>query len=71
MGARDNKSGIFHSWPFEKKNYMLFSIGLLTIIFGYILMYTGETSSFQSIVFSPILLILGYCVIIPLSIFIK
>ena len=71
MGPKDNKSSIFHSWPFGKKNYTLFLIGLMTIILGYILMYTGETSSFQSIVLSPFILIIGYCIIIPLSIFIK
>ncbi len=71
MGQRANKTSIFHSWPFNKKNYMLFLIGLVTIILGYILMYTGDTSSFQSIVIAPIVLVLGYCVIIPISIMIK
>ena len=71
MGQKGNKSSIFHSWPFGKKNYMVFFIGLVIIILGYVLMYTGETSSFQSIVVSPFILIIGYCVIIPISIFIK
>ncbi len=71
MGQRANKTNIFHSWPFNKKNYVLFLIGLVTVILGYTLMYTGETSSFQSIVIAPIVLVLGYCVIIPVSIMIK
>ena len=71
MGQRANKTSIFHSWPFNKKNYVLFLIGLVTVILGYTLMYTGETSSFQSIVIAPIVLVLGYCVIIPVSIMIK
>ncbi len=71
MGQRANKTNIFHSWPFNKKNYVLFLIGLVTVILGYALMYTGDTSSFQSIVIAPIVLVLGYCVIIPVSIMIK
>ena len=71
MSQKGNKSSIFHSWPFGKRNYFLFVVGLVTIILGYILMYTGETSSFQSIILSPLILVIGYCVIIPISIFIK
>ena len=43
MGQKENKGSIFHSWPFSKKNYALFLIGLITIIAGYVIMYTGET----------------------------
>ena len=71
MGQKENRGSIFHSWPFNKKNYMLFLIGLVTIITGYVIMYTGETSSYQSIVIAPIFLVIGYCIIIPISIFIK
>ena len=71
MAAKKNTSSIFHSWPFGKKNYQLFGLGVTMIVFGYILMYTGETSSFQSIVLSPIILVAGYCVVIPVSIMIK
>ena len=61
-----NKSGIFHSWPFGKKNYLLFLIGVLTIIAGYIIMYLTA-----NIVLAPIILVIGYCLIIPMSIMIK
>ena len=66
MSPIDNKSGIFHSWPFVKKNYLLFLIGVLTIIAGYTLMYLTA-----SIVLAPIILVIGYCVIIPIAIMIK
>ena len=42
MSPKDNKSGIFHSWPFGKKNYLLFLIGVLTIIAGKIKMQDGK-----------------------------
>ena len=50
---------------FGKRNYILFAVGLLVIIAGFIFLGTGDT------VFAPILLVLGYCVIIPMAIIIK
>ena len=64
--TKNNKS---KSWPFNKKNYLLFGIGILVIILGYIIMGTGDVNSFQSIKLAPILLFIGYLIIIPLSIF--
>ncbi len=34
-------------------------------------MATGETDSYQSVKLAPLILILGYCVLIPASILIK
>ena len=66
----DNKS-LFNSWSFGKINYQLFGIGLLIIILGYVLMAMGETESIQSIKISPIILIIGYCILIPAAILVK
>ena len=52
-------------WPFGPKNYLIFLIGLLVIIVGYI------TLGYGSITLAPILLILGYCVMIPAAILVK
>ena len=71
MALKDNNSSIFHSWPFGAKNYLLFGFGVFTIILGYLLMATGETYSFQSTVMAPIVLVFGYCIVIPISIMIK
>jgi hypothetical protein len=51
--------------PFAKKNYTLFAIGLAVIVLGYI------TLGYGSITLAPILLVLGYCVIIPIAIIIN
>ena len=67
---QDNKT-LFHSWSFGKINYLLFGIGLLVIITGYLIMATGETESYQSVKLAPIILILWYCVFIPAAILIK
>ena len=62
---------LFHSWSFDKTNYQIFVIGLAIIIFGYIIMATGETESLQSTKIAPLVLAVGYCVVIPLSILYK
>ena len=66
-----NNKTLFHSWSFGKINYQLFGIGLLVIIFGYIIMAMGDPESFQSVKLSPIILIIGYCVFIPAAILVK
>lgn len=51
--------------PFAKKNYILFAIGIFVIVIGYI------TLGYGSVTLAPILLVLGYCVIIPIAIIIN
>jgi hypothetical protein len=50
---------------FTKKNYLWFAVGLAVIVLGYI------TLGYGSITLAPILLVLGYCVIIPIAIIIN
>ena len=71
MLVKTNKNNNSNNWPFNKKNYLLFGIGILVIILGYIIMVTGEVNSVQSVKLAPVLLVIGYLVIIPLSIFYK
>jgi len=52
-------------WPFGRRNYLIFGIGLAVIIIGYIALASG------SITLAPLLLVIGYCVLIPISIMIK
>ncbi len=51
--------------PFGKKNYALFGVAALVIIAGYIALSKG------SITLAPILLLLGYLVLIPVAILAK
>jgi membrane protein YdbS with pleckstrin-like domain len=53
----------------EKKNYYLLIAGFLIIITGFYFMSIGSWNSFPSLVISPILLIIGYVLVFPLSIF--
>jgi len=55
-------------FPLTKDNYIIFGIGILIIILGNISLAQGPADSFWSLTLAPILLVLGYCVIIPVSI---
>ena len=55
-------------WPFNKTNYMLFGIGIITIVVGYFIILFNEVDSIASTKIGPLMLFLGYCVIIPVSI---
>ena len=66
-----NKKTVMFLWPYKRKNYLLFGVGVFVIIVGYLIMYLGEVNSFQSLVISPLLLLVGYLVIIPLALLSK
>ena len=63
----ENTNSLFESWSLSKINYILFGIGLTLIILGYILMGKGEVYSFQSLTLAPIMLFIGYIIVIPAS----
>ena len=49
----------------RKKNYAIMGAGLVTIVVGFITLASG------SITLAPILLVLGYCVLIPVGLLVK
>ncbi len=67
-----NSSGeLFQSWSFEKENYIFFTAGIISVILGYIVMASGDTYSFQSLTLAPILLFIGYIILIPIALIYK
>tara|TARA_X000001036_G_scaffold409922_1_gene421369 strand:+ start:65 stop:298 length:234 start_codon:yes stop_codon:yes gene_type:complete len=62
---RNNLKALFKSWSFNKDNYIIFIIGIIVLLIGYLLMATGSVNSFQSLSLSPVLLIIGYLILIP------
>jgi len=54
--------------PFSKKNYQILGVGLLAIILGYVALSQQPWDGTMPLVVAPILLVLGYCVIIPIGI---
>jgi hypothetical protein len=59
------------SLPLEKTNFLIIGAGIVVLIIGYILMSENSVNGFLPTVVSPILLVLGYCVIIPYGILMK
>ncbi len=54
-----------------KKNYAIIGTGIALIILGYIFMSENSVDGFMPTVIAPILLVLGYCVVIPFGILYK
>ena len=54
--------------PFTRKNWILFAIGLATIVLGYVALSAPPADGFLSLTLAPLLLVTGYCVLIPLAI---
>jgi hypothetical protein len=52
-------------WPFGPKNYLVFALALVVIVIGYV------TLGYGSMTLAPILLVLGYCVLIPVAIVVR
>lgn len=54
--------------PLARENFVIIGIGLVVILGGYLAMLEGSVEGFLPLVLAPILLVLGYCVIVPLGI---
>ena len=64
-GVKDDKL------PLKKENFYIIGVGLVVILAGYLALAKGPIEGFLPLVLAPILLVLGYCVIIPLGILYK
>ena len=51
------------------KNFILFWVGLGTIGLGYLFLAIGPKDSFFSLTLAPIILIIGYAIVIPIALF--
>lgn len=63
--TRETKADDGFQWPYGRKNYLVFGLALIFIIIGYLALGMG------SITLAPILLVIGYCVLIPIALIIK
>ena len=68
---KDGSGNIFNGWSYDKENYILFGAGIITIISGFIIMALGDTYSFQSLSLAPIILFIGYIILIPIALLYK
>lgn len=53
------------------KNYMIIGIGIAIIIIGFFFMSENSVDGFLPTIVAPILLIFGYCVVVPIGILYK
>ncbi|HKK21485.1 MAG TPA: hypothetical protein VJ983_08440 [candidate division Zixibacteria bacterium] len=59
------KAAAAPEWPYGTKNYAIFAAALLVIIVGFIFLGQG------SITLAPLLLVIGYCVLLPIALIVK
>ena len=64
-------SSVDQKFPFTRKNWTWFGIGLVTIALGYVVLSIPPADGFLSLTLAPILLVVGYCVLIPTAILIR
>jgi hypothetical protein len=61
------------AWPppldMSRRNVIIYVIGLVVIVTGYLVLSIGPWDSFWSRSLSPLVLLLGYLVIFPIAIF--
>ncbi len=55
-------------FPFGRENYLILLTGVIVIIAGYLALSEKTVEGFLPLTVAPILLVLGYCVIIPVGI---
>ncbi len=70
--VKRNKSAKSKVAPFniywEKTNYLILFAGIAVLILGYFFMSMGPWNSFASLDVSPVILIIGYVIVLPLAI---
>jgi hypothetical protein len=72
MAKAEVKSGkkkiVAEQLPFTKTNYQILGAGLVVIVLGYFALSQSPWDGTMPLVVAPILLVLGYCVLIPFGI---
>lgn len=65
-----SRSSSLWSSPWTQQNYTMLGIGVAVIVVGFILLAMGmnEWDNPLSVSVAPVVLVIGYCVIIPLAI---
>lgn len=62
------KGKVDEIFPFERENYIIIGIGIVLIILGYLALSGNSVEGFMPLYVAPILLVLGYCIVIPIGI---
>lgn len=54
--------------PYSERNMWLFALGLAAIALGYVFLSLPPVDGFMSLTLAPLLLVLGYCVLLPIAV---
>jgi len=65
VAVRKTREAVSDVIAFSARSYWLFGAGFASIIVGYVMLSKG------SITLAPILLVAGYCALVPLAILLK
>lgn len=57
--------------PFTRKNWSLAIAGSAAIVLGYVFLRIPPAEGFLSLTLAPVLLVVGYCVLIPMAILVR
>ena len=66
--VQQKKKIVPHALPLTKTNYQILGAGVVVIALGYIALGQQPWDGFMALTAAPVLLVLGYCVIVPLGI---
>jgi hypothetical protein len=66
--GKSRKSLYDEHMPLTRENFTIIGAGILAIVAGYLAMSEGSVEGFLPLVVAPILLVIGYCFLIPLGI---
>lgn len=58
---------IFERMGLTRKNLFIFAAGIISILLGYFSLAIGKTNDVWSLTIGPILLVLGYVVLLPIA----
>ncbi len=77
--SRIQQKSVVWKFPLQKQNFLIIGLGIVVNIVGYLFMATGITedpaivdgkwNNVFAVSIAPLLLVIGYCVIIPFGIF--
>lgn len=67
-GKQLKKGKMDDIFPLERINYYIIGVGIVLIILGYVALSGDQVEGVMPLYVAPILLVLGYCVVIPIGI---
>lgn len=68
---KDSKKIALFKEYWSKENYVILFLGIVVLVIGYFLMSINPWDNFISLNISPIVLLIAYIVILPLSFLLK